>query len=146
MTLSILQRTTAWLCIAVALLTGTAPAQGFVLCIEADGCVRVEGQARDADCAGCEGHELEALPNQAAASSTGVPDCPCVDLALPGCRQEQRFLPKPIDFSIGSWIERPPEFLSQHRTLAGLPVRAPPTLVPRPPDSLALIRTVVLLT
>lgn len=39
---STLNRTIAWLCLALALLTGLSPAQGFVLCIETDGCVTVE--------------------------------------------------------------------------------------------------------
>lgn len=145
MTRSFLQRTTAWLCIAVALLTGTTSAQGFVLCLEADGCVRVEAQRGDADCSACEGHETVARPMLAVESAASGQDCPCVDLAVPGCRQEQRVLPGSIELQIRAWIAQPPELFVRTCSLAGLSDRAPPAAVPRPPDSLALIRTVVLL-
>ena len=38
-------RFVAWLCLALMSLAGLTPAQGFVLCIEADGCVSIEIKA-----------------------------------------------------------------------------------------------------
>lgn len=137
---------TAWLCLAVVLLTGVTPAQGgVVLCIEEDGCVSVEVRARGAECAGCEGHETAAASEQSAAIPLEGIGCPCVDLAMPGARHDQRALPKSLELQAGPWIAP----ASQIRLQALVEIDAAPHAlakrVPRPPDVLALIQTVVLL-
>ncbi len=142
---SLLRRLTAWLCLATALLTGLAPAQGFVLCLEADGCMRVETEARDTDCGSCEGHESGELAQSALANPLDGPNCSCTDIAVPGCRQEQRLLQKSVEIQLRSWIALPLDPLAQPCLAAGLPVRAPRRDDPRPPAALALIRSVVLL-
>ncbi len=136
---------TAWLCLAVALLTGITPAQGLMLCLESDGCVRIEIASSAPECGGCEGHEEDAAP--ATPSARGADDgaCPCVDLPIPGATQEQRVQPKPIEFQLGPWVPAASPIVSSPFVAALLASRAPPTEVPRPLESVALIRTVVLL-
>jgi hypothetical protein len=142
---SLLQRTTAWLCLAVILLTGITPAQrGFVLCLEEDGCVRVEVKALDGNCAGCEGHAALAVAEQPASSLAGPLDCPCIDLAVVAPHQEHRVLPKPVHAQLGPWFAPEPVASPLFAVVDGH-VHAAPTSVPRPPDSLALIHSVVLL-
>lgn len=140
---SIVQRMTAWLCLAVVLLAGVLPAQGFVLCIEADGCVEVKSS--DASCDGCYGHEVEAAPSAVLASAAQDAPCPCIDLAVPGTSQDRRVLPKPIGFQIGPCLAPRLEVLGGTFGVGAGPPRSPPATAPRPPESLALIRTVVLL-
>jgi hypothetical protein len=141
---SMIQRTTAWLCLAVALLTGFTPAQGTVICLEPDGCVRIELAISAASCFGCGEHREDATPSSPVVRAPEVSDCPCVDLPVPGTSQERR-LRNSIALRLGSWIANPvaltaPPLLPAPRALRAL--RLDP---PRPPESLALIRSVVLL-
>jgi hypothetical protein len=64
---------------------------------------------------------------------------------LPGATQEQRVPPRPIELQLGPWVPDAPAFVTSSLAAAVLVARAPPTEVPRPPESVALIRTVVLL-
>ena len=142
---SILQRATAWLCLAVAVLTGLTPAHGFVLCLEPDGDVCIEVDASAEKCSGCVVDSHNAAPVSEQAVTTDVPCCPCLDLPVPGFSQDRQILPKASEIQIGPWIANvaplvrlsiPSSLATSHRT---------PDEAPRPPDSLALIRTVVLL-
>lgn len=142
---SILQRMTAWLCLAVALLTGVTPAQSFVLCIEGDGCVRVEIRSSDSGCDSCEGHEAVTPSSQTTTTADRITGCPCIDFAVPAVSKEHRVLPTPIEIQVGAWVALSPARLPQLPLSVAGAVRAPPVDFPRPPDSLALIRTVVLL-
>lgn len=140
---SMLQRTTAWLCLAVALLTGIAPAQGFVVCIEEDGCVSIEVKASDADCEGCTDHESEAPASEVLASAADDEACPCIDIAVPGSSRQQRMLPRACDFQL--------EFVTALPPVTSVPFSSPTAhftpraAIPRAPDRLEHIRTVVLL-
>lgn len=140
------QRITAWLCLALVFLTGLTPAQGLVLCLEPDGCISVEIATVANTCNGCDGHEEGTRPSAPSAEVATEAGCPCVDLTLSGSVQEQRIQPKSIKLQIGSWIALPPPLLPTVLTASGSLVV--PTLaaqIPRPADSLALIRSVVLL-
>jgi hypothetical protein len=133
----LLQRLTAWLCLATALLTGSVPAQGFVLCIEGDGCVRFELVSASEECGGCDAHVDEAQSAQRG-ERLGEDSCPCVDLLLRVSPETTRLLP--------AWIPLPPA-PRVSCVPAGFQLRPSPAprAAPRPPDSLTLIRSVVLL-
>ena len=142
---SILQRAAAWLCLAVAILTGFSPAQGFVICLEPDGRVSVEIATSAEACGGCESPRDHTTTPKPTVRSAQVSDCPCVDLPVPGTSQERGLQRQPIQLRPGSWIACPlPSFA---RPLVPLPlaVRASPPGPPRPAESLARIRSVVLL-
>ena len=144
MTLSLSHRLTAWLCLALVLLTGLTPVQGFVVCIEEDGCVSIEIKAADASCGGCEGHEGGESPVQAAATRSEGTACPCIDLAVPGSPEQQLVQSRSIEVLVGPWIAPPPEIRVQHATPMVTAGRGPPPCIPRVADSWAHIRTVVL--
>jgi len=141
----ILQRMTAWLCLALFLLTGAAPAQGFVLCIEADGCVRVEVKSSTGDCGSCDSHDSSSLPSQAPTTPTRDAGCPCIDIAVPGSPQGKRVPPRPVEFESGPCITPPLALFSQPLVSVAVALGATRSQSPRPPESLAHIRTVVLL-
>jgi len=144
-TLSLLHRLTAWLCLALVLLTGLTPAQGFVVCIEEDGCVSIEVKAADASCGGCEGHEESDTPVQATATTSDGAPCPCLDLAVPGSPEQQLAQSRSIEIQVGPWIAPPPDVRVQHALPTVAAGRGPPPCIPRVADSLAHIRSVVLL-
>lgn len=145
MTLSLSHRLTAWLCLALVLLTGLTPAQGFVVCIEDDGCVSIEVKATDTSCGGCEGHEENDSPVQVAATSSEGAPCPCIDLAVPDSPEQQLAQSRSAEVHVGPWIAPPPEIRVQHAMPTVTAGRGPPPCVPRVADSWAHIRTVVLL-
>jgi len=139
-------RFVAWLCLALNLLTGLAPAQGFVVCIEEDGCVSIEVKAGNANCGDCEGHEEESnLPVQAAASSNGDAPCPCIDIEVPSAPEQQLSKWRSIAPHVDPWIAPPPEIRVQHATPTVTAGRGPPPCLPRVAASWEHIRTVVLL-
>lgn len=142
---ALLHRLTAWLCLAVALVTGTLPARGFVLCIEADGCVRVELKTTNAECDTCDEHEPGPLADELALTDARDSECPCIDVAVPGRGPQPRSLPKPIALEVGPWVALPAPSSVQAVAPLALSVRGPPATVPRPLATLALIRSVVLL-
>jgi hypothetical protein len=143
--LSLLHRLTAWLCLALVLLTGLTPAQGFVVCIEEDGCVSIEVKATDASCGGCEGHEESDTPVQAAGTTGDGAPCPCLDLAVPASPEQQLAQSRSADVSVGPWIAPLPEVRVQQATPTATAGRGPPPCIPRVADSWSHIRTVVLL-
>jgi len=91
-----------------------------------------------ADCASCDGH-AEA---QAPALGSLDDDCPCVDLQLPGSQRAPRLSPKTVALQLAC-IAPAPRIVAEPAFEPRLPRAA--DAVPRPPDSLALIRSVVLL-
>lgn len=145
MTSVLVSRLTAWLCLALIFLTGLTPAQGFVLCIEADGCVSVELKATEANCGGCEGHDESEPAVRTAASSGEADPCQCVDLAVPGTVDEQVKPSRTTEIHVGMWIALAPEVRFQQALLAAFSGRAPPAPLPRVADALAHLRSVVLL-
>ena len=144
-TLSLPHRLTAWLCLALVLLTGLTPAQGFVVCIEDDGCVSIEVKAADANCGGCEGHEEGDSPVQTAATSSEEAPCPCIDLPVPGSPEQELAQSRSVEIHVGPWIAPAPEIRVQHATPTVTAGRGPPPCIPRVADSWGHIRTVVLL-
>lgn len=143
---SIRQRMIAWLCLGIVLLTGVAPAQGFVLCIEADGCIRVEVRTRGASCTDCESHEPNSTSEPSASSSSSrEEDCACIDLSVPGSMLERRVPPKANVNAADLSKALTPTVLFQPFSWIVVQVYRLPHRVPRPPDSIHLIRSVVLL-
>lgn len=135
---------TAWVCLAVALLTGLAPVHGFVVCIEADGCVRIETKAPDVDCGGCDDHGSEGIQSEFPAT-TSDDACPCIDIQVPGFPREERLLPQACD-SRFEFVGAPPlvtTLLTRIAFESGAFTPRPET--PRAHARLAHIRTVVLL-
>jgi len=142
---SLLHRFTAWLCLALVLVTGSTPARGFVVCIENDGCVSIEIKAAYEDCDGCDGHdERDASEPVATASNDGEP-CPCLDLVVPGYAEHQAAQLRSIDVHVGAWLAPPsvawPIYAAPETTNG----RGPPPCPPRVADTLVHVRTVVLL-
>ncbi len=145
MTPLIFKRILAWLCIALVLLTGVAPAQGVVLCIEADGCVRVEAMTSAADCENCDGHEPSSQPRRTQPTTAPDAGCPCIDLEVPGSPQGRRVPPRPIEFEAGPWLMPRLALFSLPLDSVAVSLCTTLTEAPRPPESLAHIRSVVLL-
>jgi hypothetical protein len=139
--LSLATRLGAWLGAALILLTGLIPGQGFVVCIEQDGCVRIELKSSSADCGGCEGHTQGELPFEVAAAADA---CPCVDVAVPDASDEQLTQSRSIELEVAAWTAPPPEARIEPSTLRATPGRGPPPRLPRVADSLAHLRSVVL--
>lgn len=107
------QRLLSWLCLAVAVLSGVAPVQGFVVCLEPDGCVSVELASVADECAGCGSHDAELggpAPSQrgSAARDAGELGCPCVDLPVPGTAQDRRVQSRALEPGPGPWLPAPP--------------------------------------
>ncbi len=139
-----LQLLTAWLCLTVVFLTGLSPAQGFVFCIEQDGCVQLEVRTTTADCGGCDDHQVQSDEGSRTDDSHGVADCSCVDIALPGPIEQRQLRQKVCDLAAPTALI-PVSLAAFDRFVVRAPSRTEPrTSVPRPSGSLALIRTVVL--
>jgi len=129
----------------VAVLIGVAPVHGFVVCIEEDGCVRIEVKASTADCDGCGDHESEAPASEVLDLATEEEACPCIDIAVPGSSREQRMLPRARDFQLEFVTALPP--LTPVALCISTPREhfAPLEAIPRVADRLAHIGSVVLL-
>lgn len=135
----------AWLCLALLLLSGSTPAQGFVVCIEADGCVSIEIKASGADCGSCDGHERDGLPAEAVSDPGSNPECPCIDYVVPGFPDERFVTNRSLDFQVGPWVAPAAELHVVQPTPAIANERGPPPRAPHVAQSLAHIRTVILL-
>lgn len=138
-------RFVAWLCLALMSLAGLTPAQGFVLCIEADGCVSIEIKAESATCGSCEGHEPGTASEESVSGQSSAPECPCVDYVVPGFPDEQVVSPRTLDLQVGPWIVPPAGLHVVQPTPASSTERGPPPRSPRVAPTLAHIRTVILL-
>lgn len=143
---STFQRMTAWLCLLLAVLTAIAPAQGFVLCVEPDGCVTIEVANAEDSCGACCAVPSEG-PRQPAANVLAADDacCPCLDLLVPGTTEDLAVQPRQFEIPLVSWTSSTGASAAQFTPAIGLAARAPRIEPPRPPDSLALISSVVLL-
>lgn len=142
---SLRSRFVAWLCLALLLLSGSTPAQGFVVCIEADGCVSIEVKASAADCGSCDEHELDGLPEEAVSGRGTDSECPCVDYVVPGFPDQRVVTSRSLDLQVGPWIALAAELHVVQPTPAPTSERGPPPRAPRVAQSLAHIRTVILL-
>ena len=140
----LLQRFTAWLCLSVALFSGLAPAQGYVLCLEADGCLSLEVADAAESCGGCEPHRADGAPS---ASSCAAVDtaCPCVDISVSVGAKDKRIQPRPADVPLLKLPVFRPATLCERLLTDSLASRTPDIAAPLPAQSLLLIRSVVLL-
>ena len=137
-----LQRLTAWLCLTVVFLTGLSPAQGFVFCIEQDGCVQLEVRASGSACGSCDDHQVvgKELPDD----SPGIGTCSCVDFALPGPIEQQKLRAQVRDVDTHAWPMPVIVTAVGRRDVRSSSIDPSRAAIPRPDGSLALIRTVVL--
>jgi len=136
-----LQRLTTWLCLVATLLMGISPGQALVLCLEPGGGVTVDLASEENRCGGC-------ADDASGWTETTVPaadlsDCSCIDIPLVlGGEQDQLEL-KQIDLPVS-----PPAALPAATVLtlepAAVTCQSRPD-TPRPAQSLALLRSVVLL-
>ena len=127
---------TAWLALAVYLLSGLAPAQELVVCLEPDGTLALEA-AEIGGCTPCGG--AEELPPEEQ-QGIGIECCPCTDIPLPTRAEDAQAKPK----SAGAPdLALPPCLVT---VLFVDPAPLPPTGIDPPgaPASLDRIRTVVL--
>ena len=145
MMLPLHSRFVAWLCLALMFLTGLTPAQGFVVCIEADGCVSIEVKAADQNCGTCEGHEPNDLASETVSDPTTTPECPCVDYVVPGYPDERALTRCSFDLQVGPWVAPAAELHVVQPTPATESERGPPPRTPRVSQTLAHIRSVILL-
>lgn len=141
---SILQRITAWLCLAAAILTGLAPAQGLVLCLEPDGCVTLEVAACASACGGCGDHREGSQPALASARAEEQGCCACVDVELPALSQDRRIQPRASELALEACLALAPPDSPALAIVVDAVVPAPRSEPPRPPERLAAIRCVVL--
>lgn len=140
MRLSILERLTAWLLLASILFVGITPAQGLVVCIEADGCVSLEIKAPDVGCSGCIGHADE-VP----ASSDEDAACPCTDLAVPGSRATALARARGIELDLPLALAPAEYTLLAHTRAAESCAPEPSRAPPREPPLLEHIQSIVIL-
>lgn len=140
----ILRRLTAWLCLALLVLTGVTPAQGLLVCVEGDGCVKIELQTAAGNCGDCCAQELERESGRGCDVTSESTPCPCIDVELPGSRDAQNAPARGAGLELGARFVVPLE--SAIERTAPAPRIASPRIhvVPRVAHSLAHIRTVVL--
>jgi hypothetical protein len=137
------RRCTAWLCLALVFLIGLNPTQGFVLCIEADGCVSVETRVVDADCVGCDDHGAEAASDPTVASAIEAPPCPCFDVDIPASPDEDLVRAQAWS-SVVPWFAPRPEVASIPTIACERASPAGCADAPRVSDSWVRLQSVVL--
>jgi hypothetical protein len=141
---SLLQRFSAWLCLTLALFSGLAPAQGYVLCLEADGCLSLEVSNATDSCGGCEPHRSDSSPGASACADVDTA-CPCVDISVSVGAKDKRVQPRPTDVPLPKLPVFRPATLCDRLLTDSLARHAPDVAAPRPAHSLLLIRSVELL-
>jgi len=141
----LLQRLTSWLCLSTALLTGYTPAQGFVVCLQPGGRVSVDLSTLAERCNCCDIQEQGTSPEAQTARAPGDTCCECLDLPVSGSLQDRLSQPRPIAPQVGPWIAPSAGSLVQQFVSIAPAAHALRAQVPRAPDSLALIRSIVLL-
>jgi hypothetical protein len=138
-------RFVAWFSLALLILTGLTPAQGVVVCIEADGCLSIEFKATDRDCGTCEGHEPGELAGETLSGPATTSGCPCVDYVVPGTADERVVANHPPDLHAGPLVAPAAERFVVQATPAVGGERGPPPRGPRVAQKLAHLRSVILL-
>jgi hypothetical protein len=133
-----LQKLATWLVVVAHLLSGVAPAQQLVVCVEADGRLALEA-VEAGECGPCDG------PGE---SSRGADElqgaCPCVDIPLPTQGDEPQLKPKASALE-GSWAAAVPAVVLPIHARVADAERAPLAVGPPGEASrLVLIRSVVL--
>lgn len=143
-----LTRVTAWLCLIVTLLTAVVPAHGFVICFEPDGgmCVGPVNSSSFADaCGGCDRQKRSVEIELSGFASAEEPYCPCVDIVVPSQPHDDRIQPQLTEITLRTWMMAATVIVFQPFVFSRILDRSPPRTVPRPSESLAHIRSVVLL-
>lgn len=132
-----LRKLATWLVVMAHVLSGVAPSQQLVVCVEPDGRLALEAVA--ADCGPCGG------PGESSRDAEELQSgCPCVDIPLPTQGDEPQLKPKATGFD-GSPVPAVPALLLPIVPVVADAERA--ALSTDPPGAaacLALIRTVVL--
>ena len=82
MPLPILQRWTAWLCLLAALITGSLPGSGLILCVGDDGHVAIEAAASVTQSACFDCTSEATLPGCCSIPEGGPSDCSCSDFPI----------------------------------------------------------------
>lgn len=142
-----LHRLTTWLCLVATLLMGISPGQALVLCLEPDGSMTVELASGAIRCGGCpEGAscpEGKSGSREVTVPAVDPSDCPCIDIPLVLGGEQDKLKLKQIDLPVSPLPALPAAtVLTLEPAVVACPSR-PDT--PRPAQSLALIRSVVLL-
>ncbi len=143
---SLVHRTTVWLCLSLAILAGFSPAQSLVICLEPGGHVNLRAETPGQICGCCD--ISASASNQSPADervASTVSCCACVDVLVPGSSADQRVEPKPIEFQFAPLTTGSPTPIAHTLPLVPRTICAQRPGLPRPPLSLALIRSVVLL-
>lgn len=140
---SALQRLTAWLCLAAAILMGVAPAGRLVLCFAPNGTVALEGAVDGTHCPSCSDPSTASEPAAAASLQGGEQGCSCLDVPVLSFADAQRVPPSTVQLDFAGSATA----LFTGYCLEPADRRADTVLFvpPRPPLDLALIRSVVLL-
>lgn len=141
---TLLQRMTAWLCLAAGFLAGLTPAQGFVLCLQPTGRMSVDLATRAEHCQCCDAQEQGKTPEVQQPRSRDA-CCDCLDVPVSGALQDRLTPRGPVVPQLGPCIVPESGTVLLAHSSTELLVRALRAEVPRPPGSLALIRSVVLL-
>lgn len=135
-----------WVFLVAYVVLGVLPARGVVVCFEADGSASIE--LASTECTTCP--ELEAAPQSPSASGAeherDLESCPCVDVPFALAGADLHSKPKlqaPSDAGSVALASAPlaGAFVALARPPSASLVRARP---PRPPPSLASVRTIVL--
>jgi len=129
-------------------LAGLTPAQGLVICLEEDGRASIEFKETSRPCDGCPedaaaGAELREASDSQAPQAAGA--CPCVDIEVPGPSDAQALSSRSADTGLETCIAARLEICVLTPSALAAPVRGPPWRTPRVADSLACIRSVILL-
>ena len=120
---------------------GISPGQAFVLCLEPDGAMTVE-LASDANrCGGCP--EGTNGSREVTVPAVDPSDCPCIDIPLFLGGEQNKLKLTQIDLPVSPLGALPPATVLTREPVVVTYLSRPDT--PRPAQSLALIRSVVLL-
>lgn len=141
---SFLQQWVARLCLGLLLLGGLVPAQGMVLCVEADGCLSFEFKVPDAGCGSCEGHVESNGELQAGLPAQSGLECPCIDVELRANEPGTRVQSRAAQWQIGGFIAPAPEGFDQGPLHSASTARAVLRATPRVADGLTHLCSVIL--
>ncbi|TAJ24755.1 MAG: hypothetical protein EPO68_01060 [Planctomycetota bacterium] len=116
-----------------------------MLCIEADGCVNLETKGPADPCDACEDHHDALDSVEIAATSGDGADCACIDIAVPNGTDAVTAKLRSIASCAGPWIAPPTAIRIEAAEQRDARRSQRPPDVPRVAQSLAHIRSVVLL-
>jgi hypothetical protein len=136
-----LHKLATWLCLVATLLLGISPRQAWVLCLEPDGRVSFELASDASRCDGCPEGSSESREPVVPVSEPA--DCPCIDIPLVLASDQDQVELKRVELPFALSATLPVSFV---HTIEPAPASVGARSdVPRPAQSLTLIRSVVLL-